>query len=306
MRSLGVFWRSLPSVDCVWLLGPNPLAICFALLAALRGKRVILGVRQDTLAYVRSRHPGKRGLEAAGLLLEGIWRSLARAFAVIAVGADLGHRYSRSRALLEIAVSLVDDADLVPPDEALARPRAGRPRVLSVGRLETEKNPLLLADALALLNRDGGRWELLVCGEGSMREALESRLRGLGEAGAARLVGYVAFGPELMQAYRSSSVLLQNSWTEGLPQVVLEAFAAGLPVVASDVGGIGASAPGAVELVPAGDPDAAARAIERVEADGALRERLVRAGHEYVRTRTADAEALRVARFLAGDPSLVR
>src|ERR687884_698416 len=47
-------------VDAVWLLGPHPLAPPFAALAALRGRRVALGVRQDFPAYVRSRHPASR------------------------------------------------------------------------------------------------------------------------------------------------------------------------------------------------------------------------------------------------------
>ena len=58
--SLRRFWRSLDDVDAVWLLGPHLLAIGFAGLAVLRGKRVFLGVRQDLPRYVESRHPGKR------------------------------------------------------------------------------------------------------------------------------------------------------------------------------------------------------------------------------------------------------
>ena len=64
-RSALRFWRALGEVDAVWLLGPHPLAIVFALLAALRGRRVILGVRQDLPAYVRNRHPGRRLMIAA-------------------------------------------------------------------------------------------------------------------------------------------------------------------------------------------------------------------------------------------------
>ena len=65
------FWRALGDVDAVWLLGPHPLAIAFALLAALRGRRVILGVRQDLPAYVRNRHPGRRMMIAAALAPRG-------------------------------------------------------------------------------------------------------------------------------------------------------------------------------------------------------------------------------------------
>jgi len=47
IRSLRPFWRAIDDIDCVWVLGPHLLAIAFAVLAALRRKRVVLGVRQD-------------------------------------------------------------------------------------------------------------------------------------------------------------------------------------------------------------------------------------------------------------------
>src|SRR5947208_681862 len=62
LRSLARFWRALRDVDTVWLLGPYALSVLFAGLAAVRGRSVALGVRQDQPAYVRSRHPGRRWL----------------------------------------------------------------------------------------------------------------------------------------------------------------------------------------------------------------------------------------------------
>ena len=98
--------------------------------------------------------------------------------------------------------------------------------------------------------------------------------------------------------YRDSHALLHVSWTEGLPQVLLEAFAAGLPMVATDVGGIREAVGDAVLLVPPGDPEAAAEALDRLAGDPELRARLVSAGHEYVSTRTLAHESMRVADFI--------
>src|SRR5207244_3894297 len=53
------FWSVLGHVDGVWLLGPHPLSLAFALLAKLRRRRVTLGVRQALVAYARNRHPGR-------------------------------------------------------------------------------------------------------------------------------------------------------------------------------------------------------------------------------------------------------
>lgn len=297
-RSLRRFWRVLDDVDAVWLLGPHPVALLFAAQAALRGRAIVLGVRQDMSAYVRSRHPHRRWLWAAGGLLEGAWRLIARRVPVVVVGPELGRQYARSPRLLPVAISLIREPEI-----------AGGPSredwdaetldVLSVGRLETEKNPLLLADVLVRLLERDPRWRLTVCGEGPLQDALAQRLEELGVAERARLLGYVPLDGGLFEAYRESHALLHVSWTEGLPQILFEAFAAGLPVVATDVGGIRAAVGEATELIPAGEAEAAASALERLRDDAVLRARLVDAGTAQAREHTLEAETGRVAEFVA-------
>lgn len=299
LGSLRRFWRLLGEVDVVWLLGPHPLCLAFAALAALRRKRVALGVRQDFPTYVRTRHPGRRLVHLLGDLLEGSYRLMARRAPTVVVGPELAANFSRARRLLPISVSLVRDSDIADPSEAAGRVWNGERRVLSVGRLETEKNPLLLADVLARL--DGGDWRLLICGEGPLEGELRDRLRELGVEDRADLLGYLPIHGGLMDCYRGANVFLHISWTEGMPQVLLEAFAAGTPVVATAVGGVPEAAGDAALLIPPGDPGAAAEAIGRIAADPELRRRLVTRGIERVRGRTLEAESARVARFLA-DP----
>src|SRR4051812_44456550 len=298
-RSLGRLWHTLGDVDGVWLLGPHPLAIAFAVLAAVRRRRVVLGVRQHLPDYVRARRPGRRGLLLAALALEASWRALARVFPVVVVGPDLAHRYRHARRLLDLPISLVDEADIASADEAHARVYDGDLVALSVGRLDAEKNPLLLADALAALRRRDPRWQLVVCGDGGLREALRARLRELGVDAHAELRGNVPFD-RLLETYRSSHALLHVSWTEGFPQVLIEAFAAGLPVVATAVGGVAEVAGGAALLIGPGDAPAAAAALERLREDPALRRRHVMAGREVAARHTVEAIAERVVRFTAG------
>ena len=195
-------------------------------------------------------------------------------------------------------MSLVRDADIVDAAEAAERRWDGEHAVLSVGRLETEKNPLLLADVLAGL--DGGGWRLLICGEGPLEGELRARLRELGVEEKAELLGYLPIHGGLMDRYRSVNAFLHISWTEGMPQVLLEAFAAGTPVVATAVGGVPQAAGDAALLIPPGDAGAAVRALERLAGDPELRRRLVAGGIERVRGLTLEAESARVARFLAG------
>jgi glycosyltransferase involved in cell wall biosynthesis len=298
--SLGRFWRALDDVDAVWLLGPHPLALAFAGLARLRGRRIVLGVRQDTGTYLRTRHPTRRWLWTAGAVLERAWRAVARRTAVIVVGPQLATQYDHPHRTLPVAISLVR-ADQVGGPREDGGGRDGEIRLLSVGRLETEKNPLLMADVLAGLNRGDQRWSLTVCGEGPLLEPLRDRLAEVGMADHAELLGYVPFDG-LERRYRASDLLLHVSWTEGLPQVLFEAFAAGLPVVATDVGGIRAAVGDATVLIPPGDADAAVAAIRALAENQPRRDALVAAGLACASEHTIESETDRVARFLAGVP----
>lgn len=291
--AVGSFRRTLDEVDAVWLLGPHPLAIVFALVAVARRKRVVLGVRQHLPAYARHRHPGRRSIHAAALVLEAAFRLLALALPVVVIGPDLARRYRFGRRVLAVPVSLMSEREV-----GRARPEPGWDgplQVLSVGRLDAEKNPLLLADVLAALDE---RWRLVVCGEGPLAGALEQRLVELGVRDRADLLGYVPLDGGLLDAYRASHAFLHVSWTEGFPQVLVEAFAAGVPVVATAVGGTAALAGDAALLIGPGDAGAAAAALERLREDSDLRARLVARGREVAAEHTLERIGARVAALL--------
>jgi glycosyltransferase involved in cell wall biosynthesis len=300
--SLRRFWRLLGNVDAVWLLGPHPLAVAFALLALARHKRVVLGVRQDMPEYTRRRHPGRRALWLAALALEGAWLALARFCPVVVVGPELARRYRHSPRLLTTFVSLIDERDVVAPEQALARAYDGELTVLAVGRLDPEKNPLLLADVLARLRERDPRWRLVVCGDGSLSDDLERRLELLELGDRAELRGYVPLEAGLRNLYRHSHAFLHVSWTEGVPQVLLEAFAAGLPVVATRVGGVAELAGDSARLMPPGDPEAAATELERIATDAPERRRLIESGLTRASAHTADRACALVANLLGGGP----
>lgn len=304
LRALGgsvrSFWRVLAGVDAVWLLGPSPFAIVFAAMAKLRRRTVVLGVRQDYPAYARNRHPGNRPVALLAHAQEALFRLLARSSPTVTVGTELARHYARSPAVLPIAISLVREDEVADPETALARDwDEDELRVLSVGRLATEKNPLLMADVLARLVERDPRWRLIVCGDGPLEDDLAARLRELGVDGHAELRGHVSLETGLLDLYRTSHALLHVSWTEGLPQVLIEAFAAGLPVVATAVGGVADACGDAALLVGPGDADAPAAALERLRTERELRATLTRRAIDRARTQTLEATTGRVAAFIA-------
>lgn len=235
--------------------------------------------------------------------------------AVSDVVADT-HRALRTTtdAKLVVIPNGVDERRFARPNEAeLARARRkmrldSRKIVLTVGRLEREKNFELLLNAFALLRSlDLG---LVVVGDGSLRSNLEREARRLGVAGRVRFLGHVdPVNPFLHIA----DVFAMSSDIEGLPLVMLEAMAAGTPLVLTEVGGI----PDVVEhektalLVPPGDAPALAAAIQRaVNMSEAERNRLTDAARGVFRDRFSvrrmveDTESL-YSRLLQGSASAV-
>lgn len=299
------FWRLLDEVDTVWVLGPYPHSVLLAVLTALRRRRLVLGVRQDMPVYVRSRRPDRRWMHLGADVLESIWRLLARRYAVVVVGPELERKYrdGHARSVLATTVSLVSERDLALAPEAIAaRHYDDQLTLLTVGRLDAEKNPLLLADIMAELQAGERRWRLLVCGDGPLREQLQARLSELGLLDSVELLGYVPIDNGLLDLYRSSHAFLHVSWTEGFPQVLVEAFATGLPTVATAVGGVPAAASGAAVLIEPGDAIAAAGALQRIASDARLREELIEAGLERAHAGTLEAASKRLAQFLATAP----
>ncbi len=304
LRGAVAAWRALDHVDVVWALGPNPMSIVIATMGLLRGKRVVLGVRQDSRAYVRRRHPGRRVFWLAADLMQGAFRTLARRCPVAVVGADLARQFPAAGELAQFHVSLVAEAD-VRSDDPPGRGAFAR-RILTVGRLDAEKNPLLLAAAMAKLAAGPDAeppWHLDVYGEGPLEPELARRVAELGLQDVITLRGYVGIDTGLREAYERADAFLHVSWTEGMPQVLIEAFAARLPTVATDVGGVAALAGDAALLVGPGDAQAVADALRRLAEDAGLRTRLVEAGTVVARAHTTEAEARGLAAFLTGAPA---
>jgi glycosyltransferase involved in cell wall biosynthesis len=304
LGTIGGMWRGLGHVDTVWVLGPNPFGIVLIGLALLRRKRVALGVRQDTVPYYRYRLPGRRWTPALAVVwaMDRLYRLLARALPTTLVGAELVRSYSDTRAsVLPMTVTLVgvDDIATATPDRCWEGPI----ELLAVGRIDWEKNPLLLVEAIARLEQEEpGRYLLRLVGRGPLEESVRSLARALRITDRLELCGYVPFGPGLLELYRRSHIFVHVSFTEGVPQVLLEAMACATPIVATDVGGVRSALDGgrAGLLVPPADLDALVRAIRHLSADAELRNRLVARGLELARETTVEVEADRVARFLAG------
>ena len=177
-------------------------------------------------------------------------------------------------------------------DPALRTPGLlrGEVNLLYAGRLTAEKNIDLLADAYLLARRRDPRLHLVIAGGGPEESRLRERL---GEQ--ATFLGWQS-GEALGRTYASADAFVFASATDTFGQVVLEAQASGLPVVAVNAGGPASLIePGESGLLTAADPRALADAIAALATIPPLRERLRRGGLAAVRERSWEAALDRLA-----------
>lgn len=167
---------------------------------------------------------------------------------------------------------------------AALAPTSGEFLIMTAARLSPEKGINVLIDAAhrVLDHHPGARF--IVFGSGPERHHLEQLIEMNDLGHAVRLVG---FRDDLDHLWPNADLMVLPSLSEGLPNVVLEASAAGVPVVATAVGGT----PEAVVdgetglLIQPDDPVALAKAITDLLADPAKCRNMGEAGREYVRTR---------------------
>ena len=160
-------------------------------------------------------------------------------------------------------------------------PAGCRRVVISCGRLSPEKGFGVLVEAAALVRQANPSIGFVHLGDGPLRASLAGRIAELGLGAHFQLLGFRERAEEWIAA---ADLMALPSFTEGLPNVALEAAAAGVPIVATAVGGT----PEVVEdgvtgyLVRAGSPEALARQLLSLAADETARLRMARAGRRKV------------------------
>lgn len=195
---------------------------------------------------------------------------------------------TEQRYKIHLAYHGVDTDKFSPAGEDAA---PGVPVILSAGRLVEKKGFPSLLRACAMLRDKGYSFRCVVVGEGPERGRLEEMIRILDLPDAVSLPGECS-QEELLRYYQRATVfalpccVLQDGDRDGIPNVLLEAMAVGLPVVSTPVSGIpeliGNGDSGL--LVPERDEGALASALELLIQDDALRDRLGQRGRQAVAT----------------------
>ncbi|MEY9930863.1 glycosyltransferase involved in cell wall biosynthesis [Catenulispora sp. GP43] len=180
----------------------------------------------------------------------------------------LAERYGVDRAKVYVVPNGVAEEFFLPPRAANAKPATGSEadplRLLFVGRLDVQKNVARLLDAMARVTEPV---RLRLVGDGDLRQELLAQAGRLGLGDRVEFVGR-KHGDDLLKEYAEAELFVLPSDREGMALVVLEAMAAGLPVLATAVPGNIETVQGAGILVEP-DPKALAAEIDNLARDRA-------------------------------------
>jgi glycosyltransferase involved in cell wall biosynthesis/predicted metal-dependent phosphoesterase TrpH len=275
--------------DVIHVCSPGPVGIAGALVARGLCLPLVGSYHTELTAYAALRSRDARVAGAMDLAVRTFYTSCdlvlspssASDEALGQIGVDGGRlaRWDRG----------VDTARFDPSLRGELR-LPGVVNVLYVGRITREKGSELLADAFLEAHHRDPRLHLVLAGGGPEQEHLRERL---GEH--ATFLGWL-HGPELAQAYASADVFVFPSATDTFGQVILEAHASGLPVVAVARGGpLSLVQDGVSGLLCQPDAHALGERVVQLAASPLLRRRLAGAGLAAVRERTWDSALERLA-----------
>lgn len=172
--------------------------------------------------------------------------------------------------------------------------------VVSAGRLSPEKGHRFLVEAIGMLQESIKNTRFVFCGDGPCRQDLENQSKNLGISDICHFVG---FRRDLKEIFQAMDLMVLPSLTEGLPNVVLEAFACSKPVVATRVGGVPEIVEDGVNgvLVLPERPDLLAEAIKDYLADPEKSRMMGEAGYHKVRKDfTLEAQTEKLERIYEG------
>lgn len=261
-------------------------------------------------AFVHGEH-GTMETGRVNLRVQGaVWR---RATRVLSVSSRLADRmadrvgFPRERIHVIRNGASLDRFGSVPRAEARQSLglSAGELVIGTVGRLVPVKDHATLLRAGARLDAEGHPCRILIVGEGPLREATASLG---GELGLADRLVLIGARPDVERVLAALDVFVLSSRSEGLSNTILEAMAAGLPVVATHVGGADELV---VEgetglLVPSNDPAALAGAVGRLLSNPALRQTMGEAAQARARREFTLERMLADYGRLYGDIALIR
>jgi glycosyltransferase involved in cell wall biosynthesis len=276
LRFLSIVRNGHYDIVDAWMYPTYHLA---ALTRWLTGPRIVMSGRRDLRGMAQPLGAVGRAIETTARRMTDLVVANSHA-----VEADTIAREHPAPGHLRVIYNGVEPVPSLSPEEREARRRewgVGPDDVLvaAVANYREVKGLDVLVDAFAAAAASAPALRLILIGEGPMRPSLEAQVRSLGLEDRIRLHGAEADPRPLFTAF---DIAAHSSLSEGLPNALLEASSAGLPMVATAAGGAAEIVIDGVTglQVPVGDRAAMAAAIARLAGDAELRLRFGAAARE--------------------------
>lgn len=309
-----LLWTHRRQWDRVLIYEVQPLSQIWLALCRLARLPVILYIGGRHEKAVLSRNGERRWIMRSLVTGWSRWCSvvvpwLTRRVPLVVTGGELVDIYARASGaeIHNVASSSVMQSDIVAPADARQhQAQVDRtPTVLAVCRVTPIKGLEYLVMAVGELARRGIPIRLQIAGrhDGPYAGRLAEIAIECGVAQHVELLGPVSPGEQLRAVYDGAGVFVLPSLSEGTPKVILEAMSRGIPVIATEVGGI----PDMIEhevnglLVPPGNSEELALALRRVLADEDLRARLSLNGLKTADSLTVERQTARLATIIKAE-----
>lgn len=296
-----IVFNNISEWDIVGAVVPNILGISILNQARLYSKPCFAYIRGN---YKKSLYEFTGFKKIAAYLiaqfLELRIKNIIKNIPTFVVGEELYNKFQKLNAsVFKIVVSLISTNDIV--KEITIPARLQKIRLLNIGRLSPEKGVSYLIDGVyKMREKYGYDVTLTIVGSGMEESHLKEKIKKMGLNGCVKFLGYIPYNSEIINLYRNSDVFILPSLTEGVPKVILEALANGLPVIATSVGGI----PEIIKdgengiLIPPADSEAIANAIHRLINNKNLIIDMIKKGLETIKEYTLEKQRERVIKIL--------
>lgn len=226
-------------IDLLFVSASGPISVLLLWLMKIKRKKVLLFIRQDMRELINAKYHGSFIPKLIANWIESSIEKIVKKNSDVVIftfGDDIFGRYSKiSDFVIPVADSRFENSEIISPIELFPKKESSK-NLLYVGRLAKGKGLEFLIETLHELPVKS--FGLSIIGDGNIKNDLISLAKKLNLIERVVFKGYIPFGEELLKEYSSNDVLILPSFSEGLPQVVLEAMARGVIVVATRVGGL--------------------------------------------------------------------
>ncbi len=299
--------------DVIHLRVPTPAAI-FAFRAAMAKRKpvflLVVGDYEALLPHLPYRGVKRILFSAYVRFEEWALRQMTSRVLTFTNGAALWRKHERDGGrIVETKTTTLSKEDIGTRTDVR---QSGQLRALTVSRIDPRKGLRALPGAIAALSADGIDVALDIVGPtigligDDERDAIRREAERHGVADRVRLLGAVPLD-QLMATYRDYDLfILPTQPGEGIPRVLLEAMASGLPIVTTDVSGLSSLITNEENglLIADASAGAVAGAVKRLAREGELRRKLIQGGYATARTLTLEQQADNMMRIAGAELGL--